>query len=271
MAVGSIGSVVSLWRYPVKSMMGEELNASDVTERGLLGDRVYALLDPATGKVVSAKNPPKWSRMFDFRASFVSPPESGHTPPVRITLPDGTAVTSDRPDVDRAVSHALGREVRFVSSAPEKPSLEEFWPNIEGLAHREVVTDEGMPPRTFFDASPVHIVTTATISRLQELYPEGRFEVRRFRPNIVLRLGDGETGFVENAWVGRTLSIGEGVRLRITAPCSRCVMTTLPQGDLPQDGGILRTAAKHNKTNVGVYGVVERGGRVRRGDPIRLV
>jgi hypothetical protein len=98
-----------------------------------------------------------------------------------------------------------------------------------------------------------------------------RFEVRRFRPNIVLRLGDGETGFVENSWVGRTLSIGEGVRVRITAPCSRCVMTTLPQGDLPQDGGILRTAAKHNKTNVGVYGVVDRGGRVRRGDPIQLV
>lgn len=271
MAVASIGSVVSLWRYPVKSMMGEELNASEVTERGLLGDRVYGLLDPSTGKVVSAKNPPKWSRMFDFRASLVSAPERGRTPPARITLPDGTIVTSDGPDFDRVVSKALGREVRFVSAAPDKPSLEEYWPDIEGLAHREAVTAEAMPPRTFFDAAPIHVLTTATIDRLRELYPEGRFEVRRFRPNVVVQTSGAERGFVENHWVGQTLAMGRSVRLRITGPCSRCVMTTLPQGDLPQDGGILRTAAKHNKTNVGVYAVVDRGGRIARGDAVTVV
>ena len=271
MAGASIGSVVSLWRYPVKSMMGEELNASQVTERGLLGDRVYALLDPLTGKVVSAKNPPKWSRMFEFRASFLSPPETARTPPVRITLPDGAIVTSDRPEVGHVVSEALGREVRFVSAAPEKPGLEEYWPNIEGLAHRETVTDEAMPPRTFFDAATVHILTTATIDRLRDIYPEGRFEVRRFRPNIVVRPSGAEKGFVENNWAGRTLAIGDEVRVRVTVPCSRCVMTTLPQGDLPQDGGILRTAAKHNQTNVGVYAVVDHGGRIVRGDSVMLV
>jgi uncharacterized protein YcbX len=71
------GAVVSLWRYPVKSMMGEELNASDVTDRGLLGDRSLALVDTETGKVVSAKNPKKWSPMFDFRAAFSEPPQVG--------------------------------------------------------------------------------------------------------------------------------------------------------------------------------------------------
>ena len=71
---GSLGSVVSLWRYPVKSMMGEELNAAEVTQRGVLGDRAYALFDPSTGKVVSAKNPRKWANLFDFRARFVDPP-----------------------------------------------------------------------------------------------------------------------------------------------------------------------------------------------------
>jgi uncharacterized protein YcbX len=70
---GDIGSVVSLWRHPVKSMMGEELNATEVTDRGLLGDRAYALVDSSDGKVASAKNPRKWPNLFDFRATFYRP------------------------------------------------------------------------------------------------------------------------------------------------------------------------------------------------------
>jgi len=105
---------------------------------------------------------------------------------------------------------------------------------------------------------------------LRELYPQGRFEVRRFRPNIVVRLGSDEKSFAENAWVGRTLSIGDEVALNVTAPCGRCVMTTLPQGDLPADPGILRAAARHNRVNVGVYTAVIRVGKIRRGDSVRL-
>jgi uncharacterized protein YcbX len=126
-----------------------------------------------------------------------------------------------------------------------------------------------MPLETFFDLAVIHLLTTATIERLRELYPQGRFEVRRFRPNIVVAPA-GQSGFVEDGWVGRTLAIGEEVRLSVTGPCPRCVMTTLPQGDLPADPGILRTAARHNHVNVGVYAAVLRGGRIRRGDPVRL-
>src|SRR5439155_26840519 len=115
-----------------------------------------------------------------------------------------------------------------------------------------------------------HRLTTATLDRLRELYPQGRFEVRRFRPNIVVQLASGETGFAENAWVRRTLAIGTAVRLSITGPCGRCVMTTLPQGDLPKDPGILRTAAQHNKVKVGVYAKVERGGTIHRGDAVTV-
>ena len=86
----AIGSVVSLWRYPVKSMMGEELNAAEVSDRGLLGDRAYALVDSSDGKVASAKNPRKWPQLFQYRAAFVDPPRLGaEIPPVRVTLPDG--------------------------------------------------------------------------------------------------------------------------------------------------------------------------------------
>jgi uncharacterized protein YcbX len=265
-----IGSVVSLWRYPVKSMMGEELNASDVTDRGLRGDRAYALVDPINGKVASAKNPRKWRKLLDCRAAFVEPPRPENLPPIRITLPDGTLVTSDQPDLDQALSKVLGREVTFRTSAPKAPRLEEYWPDMEGLAHRETITDEAMPPETFFDLAVIHVLTTATIDRLRELYQHGRFEVRRFRPNIVVEPASGEKGFVENGWIGHTLALGEQVRLIITGPCPRCVMTTLPQADLPSDPGVLRTAAQHNQVNVGVYAGVTRGGTIRRGDPVRL-
>ena len=266
-----LGSVVSLWRYPVKSMMGEELNGAEVTERGLLGDRAYALLDSSTAKVVSAKNPRKWPNLFDFRAAFVEPPRKGEKiPPVRIALPNGTILTSEQRELNQVLTNALGRAVTLATATPETPSLEEYWPDMEGLAHRETVTDEAIPAGTFFDLAVTHILTTATLDRLRDLYPQGRFEVRRFRPNIVVQPSSGDKTFVENAWIGHTLAIGDQVRLNITGPCPRCVMTTLSQGDLPRDPGILRTAAQHNQVNVGVYAAVVRGGTIRRGDPLRL-
>ena len=264
-----VGSVVSLWRYPVKSMMGEELNASYVSDRGLLGDRAYALVDQITGKVASAKNPRKWGRLFDFRASFVDPPKiGGKIPAVRITLPDGRLTLSDKPEASSLLSEALRAQIRLMTSSLEKPSYEEYWPDIEGLANREKVTEELMPPQTFFDLATIHVLTTATMDRLRELYPQGRFEVRRFRPNVVVEPSPAVKDFVENTWVHRTLAIGEEVRLRVTGPCTRCVMTTLAQGDLPRDLGILRAAARYNQVNVGVYASVKQGGNIKRGDHV---
>ncbi len=266
-----LGQVVSLWRYPVKSMMGEELNATEVTERGLLGDRTYALVDSADGKAATAKNPRTWPRLFDFRATFIEPVHpAAKVPSVRIALPDGTTVTSDQGDLNKILSKALDREVTFRSAQPGAVNAEEYWPDMEGLDHRDTVTDFTLPEGTFFDVAMVHLLTTATLDRLRELYPQGHFEVRRFRPNIVVQLASREKGFAENAWVGHTLAIGTAVRLHITGLCGRCVMTTLAQGDLPKDPGILRTAAQHNGVNVGVYSAVVRGGTIRRGDAVRI-
>ena len=279
-----LGSIVSLWRYPVKSMMGEELNAAEVTKGGLLGDRAYALVDSSDGKVASAKNPRKWPQLFDFRAALTDAPRTVVQPPqVRITLPDGTIVNSDQSDLHQIFSKVLKREVTLdaipygrqdvVESAlpnVRTAAAEEYWPDIEGLEHRDTVTDFGLPEGTFFDCAVVHLLTTATLDRLRMLYSQGRFEVRRFRPNIVVETANGEKEFVENAWVGQTLGIGDALRLSVDAPCPRCVMTTLPQGDLPKDSGILRSAAQHNRANVGVYASVLQAGKVRRGDSIRL-
>ena len=266
-----LGSVVSLWRYPVKSMMGEELNATEVTERGLFGDRAYALVDSSDGKVATAKNPRKWPRLFDFRANFIEPARaSAKVPPVRIALPDGTSVTSDQDDLNPILSKALNREVTLGAAQRGAVNAEEYWPDMEGLDHRDTVTDFTLPEETFFDCAMVHLLTTATLDRLRELYPQGRFEVRRFRPNIVVQLVSGEKSFAENVWIGHTLAIGDKVRLSITGPCGRCVMTTLAQGDLSQDPGILRTTAQHNQANVGVYAAVVQGGTIRRSDPVRI-
>jgi uncharacterized protein YcbX len=254
-------------------MLGEELNSSYVTERGLVGDRAYALIDQETGKVASAKNPRKWEKLFDFRSVFMDPPQvAENIPPIRITLPNGTQTFSDQDkDIDYTLSKVLGRGVRLMKANLDKPSYEEYWPDIEGLAQREKITDEAMPPRTFFDIAVIHILTTSTINRLRELYPEGRFEVRRFRPNIVIESTASEKkDFIENLWIGKKLTIGEDIVLRITGPCTRCVMITLPQGDLPKDLGILRTVARYSQVNVGVYASVLQGGTIHRGDLVRL-
>ena len=187
---------------------------------------------------------------------------------------------------DRELSALVRREVTLARTAPGDATMEEYWPDMDGVSphgHRETVTDERMgiaaPPGTFFDAAPIHVLTVASLDRLRALYPSGRFEARRFRPNLVIDVDGGDEGFPENRWVGRTLRIADAVRLPVLAPVPRCVMTTLAQGDLPRDPGILRTPAQHNRIEVldlgrypcvGAYGGVAAGGRVARGDPVAV-
>jgi uncharacterized protein len=268
MVMSDTGRVVAVWRYPVKSMLGEEVNAAEVGERGLLGDRAFALIDAETGKVASAKNPRRWPNLFDCRAAYVEPPTEGRPlPAVRISLPDGESIVTDQPDCEARLSAAVGRPVRLARSAPAGASAEGYHPDEEWLAQRDAVYEFPLPPGTFFDFATVHLLTTATLGRLRALAPASRHEVPRFRPNFVIDTA-GPDEFVENEWVGRTLALGD-VCLRIDGPCPRCVMTTLAQGSLPKDAGVLRAAVQGNGGDVGVYATVVRGGRVRRGDTVR--
>ena len=195
---------------------------------------VYALVDSADGKAATAKNPRKWPRLFDFRATFIEPVRVRPRQSLRSASPSPMA---PRSAVVRGSLHPdplAGAQPFGDLRAAQRGAVtaEEYWPDMEGLDHRDTVTDFTLPEGTFFDVAMVHLLTTATLDRLRELYPQGRFEVRRFRPNIVVQLASGEKGFAENAWVGHTLTIGPAVRLHITGPCGRCVMTTLAQGDL---------------------------------------
>lgn len=184
-------------------------------------------------------------------------------------------VSSEQDDIDQILSRALDRRVTLEAADRGRREgtvsiSEEYWPDMPELDYQDTVTDFELPAGTFFDTAVVHLLTTATLDRLCELYPEGRFEVRRFRPNVVVETTDPAKDFVENGWIGRTLVIGDEVRLSVTGACPRCVMTTLPQSDLQRDPGILRAAARNNHANVGVYAAVVRGGTIRRGDTVCL-
>ena len=291
-----IGSMTGLWRFPVKSMRGERLAQVDLTERGLVGDRAYALIDTETGKVVSAKSVRRFPDLLGCRAAFVEPPHADRdVPPVEITLPDGTMVSSDSSDVDRVLSAYFQHEVTLAPAAPEDFTIDQYHPDIEDVdpaGHRDTIIEQKLgaaffadaglpspvPSSAFFDLFPVSVLTTSTLEQLSELRPQSRFDERRFRMNVIVDTD--AAGFVENEWIGRGLAIGDGVRLSVALPDPRCVMTTLAQDELPKDTDVLRTLTRHNRVQVGgaglfpcagVYAVVNAPGTMRTGDDVALI
>ncbi|HJY83155.1 MAG TPA: MOSC N-terminal beta barrel domain-containing protein [Candidatus Binatia bacterium] len=290
-----VGSVTGLWRFPVKSMRGEQLQDAELTERGVLGDRAYALIETDTGKVVSAKSVKHFPDLLCCKAKFVEPPRrGGYVPPAQITLPDGTSVTSDSGDVDRVLSAYFKRNVRLGRVAPDDFTIDQYHPDVEGAdpgGNRDTVVaqklgaalfaalgmESPVPVGSFFDVFPLTVLTTSTLARLNELWPQSRFDERRFRMNVIVKTE--RPGFVENDWVGHELGLGYGTRLNVALLDPRCVMTTLAQDDLPDDTDVLRTLVRHNRVQVGdlglypcagVYAVVAAPGTVRIGDRVVL-
>jgi uncharacterized protein len=188
---------------------------------------------------------------------------------------------SDHAHVAAALVAAFGPHVSLISVAPAGLMLE-FAAGTLGGKHAEtteIPVAGAAPPGALFDYASIHIITTSTLRSFETAYPQGQFAIARFRPNLVVECPD-ESGFVENAWVGRILAIGPELRLRVSIPCPRCVMTTLPRVDLPLASAVLRTVAQLNKLNLGdfgdlpcagVYADVITPGRIRRHEAVRLV
>jgi uncharacterized protein YcbX len=282
-----IGTVAGLWRYPVKSMQGERLDAAVAGERGLAGDRRWAVVDAESGKVVSAKRPSLWAAMLECAAAYVGDPAPDGAPaPVRITLPDGREVRSGDPDCDRRLSEALGRPVNLESAAVEGATYELRAVDLQGLEapEPERLTEAPIglfaPPGTFFDAGTLHLITTASMASFAAAHPDGEWDLRRFRPNVLVELDAVPAGgFPENEWVGRPLGIGADAEAAVLAPMPRCVMTTLPQGGLPHDPLVLRTIARENRVVLEGHGVyacagvlanLSKPGTVAVGDPVSV-
>ena len=300
-----MATVAEIWRYPVKSMQGERIDAAHVTDAGLAGDRGYVVVDPALGKPGSAKHPRLWGDLLHVGARYVDEPTAGAPlPPVALTLPDGTTTTSEAPDVDDHLSKYLGREVHLTTQPPDDNAYLAVWPEFEGVmpdnvrADAAVAADDrtaaepgegtlaqhamslGAPAGTFFDVSALHLLTTATLARLNELAPDSTFETRRYRPNIVIDTGGDADPFAENEWTGKAITIGStGLSAFVIMPTMRCIMTTLSQPGLPRDNDVLRTVAAHNRVDmggmgtwscVGAYATVASGGSVATGDDVSL-
>ena len=296
MIEGAPATVAELWRYPVKSMCGERVDATEVSDAGFAGDRAYAVIDPATGKVGSAKHPRLWAALLRCAARYVESPRVGEPlPPVAITLPDGDETRSDDPHVNDHLSAVLGRPVELTTVAPEGNRYLAVWPEFEGVIPddaREQSRVEGAEPDgtltdmalamasapgTFFDVCALHVLTTSTLRRLGELEPGSRFAVERYRPNVVI---DGAIEpFAENGWSGATVRLGKAVTASVLIPTMRCIMTTLAQGDLPRDTGVLRALTQHNRIEipglgtwscVGAYAAVTAPGRLELGAEVAV-
>ncbi len=290
-----MGTLLEIRRYAVKSMQGELPDTSAVESSGLAGDRSHALLDAATGKLASAKDPRLWAGLLGLRAHYSAEPAPGA--PVVIEKLDGARIRSDAPGVDDWLSRAVGRPVRLVATTsplPGRAAYDDVWPEIEGIAPQAFidatktsVTQAGeavstlptglMAPGTFQDLAPITLLTTASLRAAAKTHANGHWDPRRFRSNLLIAFeGD---AFVENAWVGRRLAVGELV-LEVTAATPRCVMTTLAQQELPVDRDILRGLARHNRVEVkgagvfaclGAYASVIEPGRIAVGDSVRLI
>ena len=227
-----VATVVELWRYPVKSLLGELLVTVEMEKRGVVGDRLHAVTD-GMGKLGSGKTSNRFRRLdglFELSARI----DGEQT---FVTLPDGRELAVGDPELDAFLSHRHGDELRVARET--------------AVSHH--------------DAAPLHLLTTSSVAWLAGQLPASQIDRRRFRPNVLLN-GGGE-GLVEDAWVGRRFALG-GAVIRVVDRTDRCVMTTNPQSELPKDPAVLRVITEQNDACLGVFATVEQAGVVRVGDPL---
>src|SRR4051794_10460888 len=220
------GTVLELWRYPVKSLLGESVAEVEVDERGFAGDRLFAVTD-AAGKLGSGKTTRRFRRLdglFELRAR-------GGMEPI-VTLPDGRELAVGDPQLDAFLSERYDDALSIQTETT--------------VMHH--------------DAAPLHLLTTASLRWLEARLPASEVDRRRFRPNVLLDVASGER--VEQDWIGSRFALGSAV-VEVTDRAERCVMTTNPQDELPHDPAILRTMTELNDACLGVYARVAQPGLVR--------
>ncbi|HEX7316827.1 MAG TPA: MOSC N-terminal beta barrel domain-containing protein [Pyrinomonadaceae bacterium] len=307
-----VGRVKEVWRYPLKSMAGERLDAASVGARGLWGDRGWALRDEKAGEMRGAKISP--ALMLCAARYRNEPAAEGAPPHADITLPDGTATGTDDPRVNELLSQLVGRRVTLWPLRPasdrahyrrampaarvvgflsrsrsfrrlaigamrltgkDKELREDFGrepgeplPDLSALPAE--IFEFTSPPGTYFDAFPVHLLTTASLATLARHAPDTVWDARRFRPNFLIETSEGIEGLIESDWGGRLLRVG-GLRLKCEMPAPRCSMTIQAQAGLPKDPRVLRTIVREAGQSLGMYANVESAGRVAVGDEVELL
>jgi len=227
-----IGKVDSLWKYPVKSLVGEKIETVVLNDRGLDGDRIYAV-SSTKGKLGSGKNTRRFTRIDGLFAMSARTTKSG----VSIKFPNGNELADDDPALNDQLSQLLGQDVKLTKE--------------DNISH--------------FDQGAIHILTTKTLLSLQNLLPDSHISASRFRPNIVI-----DSSHEAAALIGKTLKIGE-VRLKVIQETERCRMITLSQSDLDYSPEILKTISKSYSLNFGVYAQIISTGDISIGNEVQHV
>jgi len=254
--LGSV-QVRELWRHPVKSLQGEQLAEATVDADGLVGDREWGIRDEATGNILTGRREPLLLLASARRTDEGDP---------AITLPDGDSITGAGEATDEALSTWLGRRVRLVSALEEGPRQAEYFEDATDDTSQALTFT--MPTGHLVDTLPLLLLTTASLRRGQEVHAAGEWDVRRFRPNLLVEVEG--TGWVEDGWCGQRVRVGEDVELEPKAPCERCSMVTRPQPGLGRDLDVFRALAREHGATFGVWSSVAISGQVRVGDTVAV-
>lgn len=292
----SVMTVSQLWRFPVKSMGGHQVDAVRVDRRGVHADRLWAVRDLENEVTASARRMPK---LLGCSAAYVTEPTAeagpGQVPEVTVTFPDGTECSSSDPAIHRLLSELVDREVRLTALPPladtsrHRLSLQQSKANFSaaevrrdfGLSESEALPDTTMfttkqiltlarfstPPGTFVDLGPVHLMSSTSLSSLSASGEP--YDVRRFRPNVLVDVDRPDAEFPEAAWVGGDVQIGSA-SMRVTIPTVRCVIPTRPQPGLDLDRGLTRRLVDRTDRFLGVYADVSKSGSIRVGDTVTV-
>ena len=289
-----VGRVKQLWCYPVKSMQGATVDSSLIEKTGMLGDRNWVLRDESVGELTTVRKLPK---LLKFQAAYhqdAAPQEIRHQnanhdkiAPVSITMPDGSTVSSQDVDVNQKLSEAIGRPVTLWPLQPKtnirhyllkvpagaeamkKQFATKQLPDFSSVTWRMMMELAVFvtPLGRYHDVYPLHLLTTNSLERLQQLEPDGDFRVERFRPNLLIEACSGAVDFAEFAWVDGKLYIGDTV-LEVVSRTVRCSMPAQPQAKLQKDAKVLRTLEAHTQRHLGVNISVLKAGVIRVGDPV---
>lgn len=274
-------SVANIYRYPVKSMMGEALSEADIGEFGIAGDRGWAVRDEKRGGIRGGKKIPQLMTLAA---------QSGPAAPL-ITAPDGDSASASSEGINEWLSDKLNHPVTLWPLLPAEqldhyrrgaPDTEDFEQELRAVFGRlpdeplpdltgfEELLEFESPPGTYFDAFPISVMSQQSLATMNQLNGDSLFDVRRFRPNLLVDISGSDHPFPEQAWVGKTLSIGS-VKLKIEMTCPRCSMTTHGFDDLPQDAQIMRKLVANSEGNLGTYASVVQAGKVFAGDSVSVV
>ena len=238
-----IGTVKQIWRFAVKSMGGEQLSSCTVSVGGIAGDRGWAIREETSGKLATGT---RYPLLMQCAARYREQPVNGSIHHVDMRFPDGLMVASDASDVNARLTELLNKPVSLSSLQQDSTAVH------------------------YFDMTPIHVLTTATLAEMSRLNPQANWDVRRFRPNFFVETEAAFKGLVEFEWLGQTLRVGE-VEVQCELPTERCAMAMNAQAEFPKDESILRSIRDAANMNLGIYARVIRAGAVRVGDLVELI